>query len=272
MRFQAIKTFFKGVETFVTKNSPTILTSCSVAGTITTAVLAAKTHEKAKERISDELEKQLSAPCLYADDTVFDKYGFNFKKKIKLTWRYYIPPVVMGAITIACTIGANCINLKRNAVLAGAYALAETSLKEFKDAARTVVGEEKVKEIKDKIIDDKINDNPPTQNQITMIGDGKVLCYDPYSDRYFESTEEKIRHAVNIANTELFANMRLTLNEMYYALDLKPNKLAGDRGWDLNDALDYRKDFPIEPRFTAHLSEKGVPCLSIEFFPEPDYL
>lgn len=253
MTLQPIKTFVKGIGAFAVKNSPTILTSCSVAGTIGTAVLAAKAHVKAVKRLENE------GPI-------------TTKEKFKRVWKYYIPPVVMGTATIACTIGAHSISLKRSAALAGAYAIAETSLKEFKDAAQEIVGEEKVKEIKDKIIDDKINENPPTQNQITMIGSGKTLCYDPYSDRYFESDEESIRHAVNIANTELFANMRLSMNDMYYALGLKPTKLAGARGWDLNDALDYRKDFPIEPRFTAHLSEKNVPCLSVEFFPEPDYI
>lgn len=268
MTLKPIKTFASNAAQFVSKNSPTILTSCSVAGTISTAVLAAKAHTKANQVLFEERQRRIvtEEPGVELHPTV------PFKERFKLTWKYYIPPVAMGAVTIACSIGANCINLKRNAVLAGAYALAETSLKEFKDAAQEIVGEEKVKEIKDKIIDDKINDNPPSQNQVTTITKGDILCYDPYSDRYFESSEEKIRHAVNIANTELFANMRLSMNDMYYALGLKPNKFSATRGWDLNDALDYRKDFPIEPRFTAHLSEKGIPCLSVEFFPEPDYL
>lgn len=271
MTLQPIKTIAKNIGGFISKNSPTILTSCSVAGTITTAVLAAKAHEKAKERIRVEVSKsvnrrlceELSPDC---------KIRIPKKDAFKLTWKYYIPPVVMGTATIACTIGANCINLKRHAVLAGAYALAETSLKEFKDAAKEIVGEEKVKEIKDKIVDDKIKDNPPSKNEIAMLGDDKTLCYDVYSGRYFRSSINDIKTAVNAANTELFSNMRITLNDMYYALGLKAVKLGCERGWDFNDAIDYRKDFPIEPRFTSHLAEDNTPCLAVEFHPEPDYL
>ena len=272
MTTQTIKTFVQNIGRFLAKNSPTILTGCAVAGTITTAVLAAKAHEKARERISDELENQLSEPNFYAEDKVIDVYGFNFKERLKLTWKCYIPPVIMGATTIGCIIGAHSINLHRNAVLAGAYTLAETSLKEFKDKAKEIVGEEKVKEIKDKIIDDKIKDNPPSKNEIMMIGCDETLCYDVYSGRYFKSAVNDIKTAVNAANTELMSNMRITLNDMYYAMGLKAVKLGAERGWDFNDAIDYRKDFPIEPRFSSHLAEDNTPCLAIEFHPEPDYL
>lgn len=253
MTLQPIKTFASNAAQFVSKNSPTILTSCSVAGTISTAVLAAKAHVKAMR--------------------VLDNQGpITTKEKIKLVWKYYVPPVAMGTVTIACSIGANCINLKRNAVLAGAYALAETSLKEFKDAAQEIVGEEKVKEIKDKIIDDKIKENPPSPNEVRMLGDDKTLCYDTYSGRYFTSTINDIKTAVNAVNTELFSELRISLNDMYYALGLSPVKLGAERGWDFNDAIDRRKDFPIEARFASHLAEDHTPCLAIEFHPEPDYL
>lgn len=253
MTLQPIKTFASNAAQFVSKNSPTILTSCSVAGTISTAILAAKAHVKAMR--------------------VLDNQGpITTKEKIKLVWKYYVPPVAMGTVTIACSIGANCINLKRNAVLAGAYALAETSLKEFKETAKEIVGEEKVKEIKDKIIDDKIKENPPSPNEVRMLGDDKTLCYDTYSGRYFTSTINDIKTTVNAVNTELFSELRVSLNDMYYALGLSPVKLGAERGWDFNDVIDRRKDFPIEARFTSHLAEDHTPCLAIEFHPEPDYL
>lgn len=253
MTLQPIKTFVKGIGTFAAKNSPTILTSCSVAGTIGTAVLAAKAHVKAVKSLENE------GPI-------------TTKEKFKRVWKYYIPPVVMGTATIACTIGAHSISLKRSAALAGAYAIAETSLKEFKDAAQEIVGEEKVKEIKDKIIDDKIKENPPSPNEVRMLGDDKTLCYDTYSGRYFTSTINDIKTAVNAVNTELFSDLRVSLNDMYYALGLSPVKLGAERGWDFNDAIDRRKDFPIEARFTSHLAEDHTPCLAVEFHPEPDYL
>ena len=43
--------------------------------------------------------------------------------KVKLTWKCYAPAAVGYCASAACIIGAQSVNAKRNAVLAGAYKL-----------------------------------------------------------------------------------------------------------------------------------------------------
>lgn len=266
MNMQTIKTGIKAFGGLLAKHSPTILTGFAVAGTISTAVLAARAHVEATKKLDEELV------FFNLTENGFESREPTFKEKIKIAWKCYIPPVIMGAATIGCIVGAHSINLHRNAVLAGAYTLAETSLKEFQSKAKEIVGENKVREIKDEIVKDKIEKNPPSKNEIIITGKGETLCYDVYSGRYFASDIEKVRKAVNDANVELFADLRLSLNDMYYALGLTPIRAGADLGWNMNDAMDSLKDYPIEARFSSHLSEENTPCLAIEFHPQPYYI
>ena len=92
----------------ISKNSPHILTGIGCAGVVSTAVLAVKATPKATIILEKEEEyrerKRLQS--------------LTKMEKVKLTWKCYIPAVVMGATTIGCIIGANTVNMRRNAALA----------------------------------------------------------------------------------------------------------------------------------------------------------
>lgn len=252
-----IKTLLKAGKAFVNQNSPTILAGLAVAGVVTTSVLSGKAAVRAHIILKTHPEAKTK------------------KDKAKLLWKTFAPPVVMGAATVGCVIGGQAINQHRNAVLAGAYALAETSIKELESKATEMVGAEKVKEIKDSIMQDKIdaatsNDEIKLgKNEVVFSEDTKVKCYDPYSGRIFESSVNEIDKAVNRANTILFADYRLSLNDMYDELGLAHNKDGNDIGWNMDDAITHFKDFPIRAQYSSHLDENKRPCLAVEFFPEP---
>ena len=251
------KSLLKAGQAFINQNSPTILAGLAVAGVVTTSVLSGKAAVRAHIILESHPEAKTK------------------KDKAKLLWKAFLPPVVMGAATIGCVIGGQAINLHRNAVLAGAYALAETSLKELESKATEMVGSEKVKEIKDAIVQDKIDSTTSTdeikfgRNEVIMSEDTKVKCYDPYSGRLFDSSVNEIDKAINRANTILFSDYRLTLNDMYDEMGLAHNKDGNDLGWNMDDAINHFKDFPIRAQYSSHLAEGNKPCLSVEFFPEP---
>ena len=113
-----IKEFISNTQHSVSKHTPAILTGIGVAGTITTVILAVKATPKALELIEKEKEYQ-------------NQLQITPIEVVKVTWQCYVPAVVTGVASIACLIGASSAHMKRNAVLATAYKIAETARNEY---------------------------------------------------------------------------------------------------------------------------------------------
>ena len=168
----------KNLGGLISKNSPHILTGIGCAGVVSTAVLAVKATPKATIILEKEEEyrerKRLQS--------------LTKMEKVKLTWKCYIPAGVMGATTIGCIIGANTVNMRRNAALASLYALSESAFREYKTKVVEEIGKPKETKIRDEIAKDRITNNPQTPSNLVVVGAGVILCYDKLSDRYFKST------------------------------------------------------------------------------------
>ena len=113
MNKEAISKFARDVRTSLSRHSPAILMGIGIAGMVTTTVVAVKATPKAL-RLIEEKKQELDVESLTPVETV------------KATWKCYIPAAVTGAVSIACLIGSNSVNTKRNAALATAYKLSET--------------------------------------------------------------------------------------------------------------------------------------------------
>jgi hypothetical protein len=240
------------------RNSPTILTGVSVAGLFTTVGLAIGATPKALAILEE--------PDNYHRKG-YDKYDAKLVDKlkiIKLTWRCYVPTALMGGFTIACIIGANSINVRRNAALASIYSLTEAALKEYQTKVIEIIGEAKAKKIKDNIDEDTIRKNPVNDREVIITGRGDMLCYETISGRYFKGDIENIRRVQNEINKDLLNDMFISMNDVYEQLGLSYTKIGDDLGWDVNNGL-------IEFRFSSQLSEDGVPCLVIDYQDKPRY-
>lgn len=239
----------------LTKNSPTILTGVSVAGLISTTILAVKATPKALAIIEIENDaRRLSG------------LGNSYLTKseiVKATWKCYIPTAIMGGATIACIVGGNNVNLRRNAALASMYSLTEASLKEYQAKVVEVIGEGKATKIKDEIKQDRINRNPQVDNEVTITERGEQLCYDSISGRYFTSDIEQIRRVQNDLNRSLLSDMWCSLNELYYGLGLSAIGIGDEMGWT--------PDAPIEIEFSSMITPNNSTCLVLDYWTNPKY-
>lgn len=244
----------KNLGGLISKNSPHILTGLGCAGVISTAVLAAKASPKALIILREE-------------ESYRKKKNFNPMSKtdrLKLTWKCYIPAGVMGVTSIGCIIGANTVNVRRNAALASLYAISESAFREYKNKVVEEIGKSKETKIHDEVVKDHIAKNPPNNNVI-ITGSGDVLCYDMLSGRYFMSSYETIRQKFNDLNYELRSEMRLDLNSLYYSLGLPPIELGTMVGFDLEKSQ-------IEPIYSTTLcAETSKPCLVIDVDVYPQF-
>ena len=238
----------------INKNSPAILTAIASAGVVATAVLAAKAAPKAFDAIQAEFDRRV-------EDSEGD-LRMTRVDYVKIGWKYYIPSVVMGGVTIACIIGVNTIHTRRGAALASVYAITEKALDEYQNKVVEVIGEKKERSIRDDIAQDRLNADPLENKEIHLLkSGGEQLFYDALSGRYFMSTMQIVEKAVNDVNAELIRSSYISLNDLYDAWGLEGTVLGAELGW-IPDNL-------IELQFSTKLASTGVPCVVINYRAEP---
>ncbi len=255
MNKQGLAKFAKSLRTTLTKRSPEILTGIGIAGMVTTTVLAVKATPKALQLLEEEKSSR------------FDLENGEALTKIevvKIAWKPYIPAAVTGALSIACLVSSTSVNTRRNAALATAYKLSETALTEFKEKAVEVVGEKQVKDIKDKIAKDKVEENPVSKNNIIVTGMGSTLCMDGVFGRYFESDIETLRRIENNLNKELLSQDYISLNDFYNRVGLDSTDGGDVLGWNVDDGL-------LELEFSSQIADNGRPCIVVNYNIAPRY-
>lgn len=253
MNTKGISNFIKTVGNKLSEHSPEILTGIGITGLLSTTVLAVKATPKALHLIDEKKEEN-------------NTDELTNMEVVKTCWKCYIPAAVTASVSVACLIGANSVNSKRNTVLATAYKLSESAFSEYKEKVIETIGEKKEEEVRDKIAKDRIEKNPVNNNEVIITGKGDVLCYDVVSGRYFKSDVDKIRKAENTLNKKLMNDMYCSLNEFYDLIGLPFTQMGFDLGWNVNDSL-------VEIEFSTQLSEDDTPCVVIQYsvLPKCDY-
>lgn len=227
-------------------NSPTILTSLGVSGTITTAYLAAKASFKASEAVRIEQIRL---------DSYIKSHPLEMKEKAKLVWKLYIPTGVSGVLTIGCIIGGAKAGSKRTAAAYSLMAVSEKAFTEYKEKVVEQLGDKKEKAIRDEIAQDRVTKNP---NQgIVVVGDGEVLCYEQHTGRYFRSDMETLRKAVNIVNAKMVRETEASLSDFYHEVGLSNTSYSDRTGWQSCRLL--------ELSFSTTLSDDQRPCIAFEY-------
>jgi len=176
-----------------------------------------------------------------------------------------VPTACMAGLTIACAIGANSINLQRNAALSSLYSVSSAALKEYEDKVVETVGEEKNAEIKQAIAKDRIA-AAPAQNDISLVEPNDVIVYDCFSGRKFKSTINKIQAAVNEINYDItMSSDWKSLNEFYGEIGLDEIKPG--------DAMGFGTDNLLELDFSGQLDDNGRPIVAMDYkvMPKPKY-
>ena len=249
-----LATITKDIRKFASKRSPEILTGIGIAGMITTTILAVRATPKALELIEEQKE----------EESVDELSSFEV---VKVAWKPYIPAMVTCIASTACLIGASSVNTKRNAALATAYKLSETALSEYRDKVVETIGEKKERIVRDKVAEERVKKNPVSKNEVIVTGNGKTLCVDPISGRYFMCSIEPIKKAENTLNKQRLHDISgyVSLNEFYDELGLDHTSVGNDLGWNTNQLIDID--------FSSQLNDNGEPSVVLDYLvaPKCDY-
>lgn len=217
---------------FVKRNAATILTCAGGVGVIATSVMAVKATPKALKRLDEAKEEK-------GDD-------LTKLEVIKVAGPSYIPAIVTGTATIICIFGANTLNKRQQASLASAYALLDSSFREYKSKLVELYGEEAHKTILESIAVEKAEDKYIHAN---YLGTGCELAleehsseprlfYDEHSNRYFEATIEQVLTAEYHLNRNYILRGYAYLNELYDFLGIEETDYGSVLGWaPLDDGM-----------------------------------
>jgi hypothetical protein len=248
----SIASLAKSVEKFSADNSPMILTAIGVAGTITTAILSAKAGIQAHGLVVAEEQSRTM------ESEPFRNVKLDAKTKVQLTWKVWVIPASVGTVTCTSIIMANRIGTRRAAAMATAYMVTTEAFDEYKHKVVEKLGETKERQIHDEVAQDRMR---RVDSSHVVIGEGKVLCFDQYTGRYFDSTVESIKKAMNDTNYEILQQNSASLSSFYDRIGLPPTSFSEEFGWS--------SDKPMDILFSTTLAEDGKPAVSIDFTVKP---
>ena len=263
-----VKPFVHACKVRIAKNAPTILTITGITAMASSTYWAVKATPKAlalKEKA--EVEKNKKAGT-FKGDKVNNWIPLTKMEIVQTCWRCYAPAFITGVLGAACLIGANSMNLRKNAALAAAYALSETNFKEYREKTLEEVGEKKEEKIRNAVAEEKITKNPVNTSTVLETGNGDTLCYDAICGRYFKSSIEKLKSALNELNMELVQDGYVSLNQYYDLIGLPDGMLGDDLGWSIND-----NHSTVQLDLSAQLTkdEAQTPCMVVAFKYGPIY-
>lgn len=240
---------FGKISNFSYDHMPEILTAIGVAGAVSAAIMSGKASFHAYS-ILEEAEKDRSS---------MNQEPLSNWEKVGLVYDLYIPAVGSGLVGVTAIILSNRVSNRRTAALVAAYSLADKAFAEYKEKVKEKIGTGKERDIRDEIATDKIRQNPISDSFV--VGDGKVPFFDAYTGRYFASTMESVKQAVNEINHQIIHHQYASLSELYSHIGLPPTSFSDDVGWNYDNLL--------EVDYTTTLTDDGRPCVVLNFRVSP---
>lgn len=235
---------------FLKRNASTILTCVGAAGVVATAVTAVQATPKAMKLIE---EKKV------------EKGGELTKWEVtQVAAPAYIPSLVIGVGTVTCIFAAQVLNKRTQARLTSAYALLNSSYKQYRKKAIDIYGEDADQKINEEIAKDQYE-----EEDIQLEDPEKKLFYDLFSKQYFESTEANVLEAQYLLNRSLSIRGYASAKEYYDFLGIPSVDCGEELGWSTGMNSEYYwqewVDFPQQHT----IMEDNLECTIIYMAQEP---
>lgn len=246
---KALQKITNGTVSFVKHNSPTILTCIGAVGVVGTAILTGKAVLKASKLLEEAKEEK-------GED-------LTPMETLQVAGPTYIPAVLTGVATITCIFGANTLNKKKQAALLSAYTLLDRSYKDYKEKVEELYGEGAGRNLRNELAKDKYDETN------ISVDDDKQLFYDEFSERYFESTMEKVLEAEYELNHIIARDCGAFLNEFYELLGIDAVDYGDYVGWSSFALVEMYWYCWIEFEHTKVVMDDGLECTIISMKQEP---
>lgn len=252
-----LKGFLTKTGQVISKNSPIIAASLGVIGLGCAVYSAIKATPKAMKMVEEaqETKDKEAAAKAFSEHTEVPDSTLTKKEKLVIYGKCYWKTAALTAVTAACTIGAVLLANRQTKAMTLLYGTAATTLEQYKNAAKEVVGEKKERQITDKArIDSAPKDALDDDDAYICTGNGNQRFIEGITKRQFTHDFDGIRKAVNELNASLLQTGQLTLNDYYYAMGLEEltNDIGNMIGWRYDSPYGYGRLLDVE--FTSMIT------------------
>lgn len=249
---------------FVQENATTLLTAGGVVGVVGTAVLTARAAFQAAPALEAEKIFRAAKELEETEEVIEGELPpLDMPTRFKIAGPYFIPPILTGTATVIAIIYANRMSAQKAAALAAAYGIAERNFSDYKTKVEEKLTGPKKQAIDDELAQEAVNKTPGGDKMIIV--EGEVLCFDKPGGRYFNSSMEQIRQAVNTTNAEVHNHGFALLSFFYTELGLTETTWSEEVGFNTENLL--------ELNYSTTLAPGNRPCIVIDFarLPKADY-
>ena len=237
------------------RSSPAILTCLSVVGVVGTSVMAVRATPKALQLIKDKKDE-------------LDSDRLKLMEVVQITWKCYMPSILIGIGTITCIIGIGRVNKRNQASLMSAYAMLNESYKQYRKSAKIVYGED---------ADDKIHAVMAKDAMVSTYDWGyqvynmdmdseseRLLFYDLASKKYFRTTMAAVLNAQYHVNRNLSIKGDCSLNEYLSFLGVEGIDGGDELGWDITYMVEEMNCYWLDFDNYKSTLEDGLECIIID--------
>lgn len=222
----------RGIFHFCKEYAGGILTLVASVGLIATAVETGVATTKA-QAVIEEKKKEREA---WKESSGIDQPPITKEEIVKECWKFYIPAAATGIASISCIVAANVITARQQKSLAAAYALVETGYKKYRGKIAEKFGKDVDIQTANEVIVEQSEDSLDFDD---LDNGEKIVVYDPYSERYLETTIAKIRRAMYILNRNLSINGCASLNDLYTGLGVSLTEDGDSIGWSIDTLCEW---------------------------------
>ncbi len=197
---------------------PVLLTGLSICGVIFTAAAAIHDTPKAMKVLKHEEDDRAFRVKMYADNNPVSEYRpLTIWEKAHLTWKCYVPTILIAGSTIFCILYSSKLNIKQKKQLLAAYALLHTSYYEYRQKVQDLHGDD------DEVINSICKDHYKTVEM--QYGNGKpgeptFIFVDSFMKTVFESTKEAVLEAEYELNRTFALRGYVSMGDFYRYLGL----------------------------------------------------
>lgn len=283
-----LKEMFSTFSNTLNEHKPEIATGVGLAfmfGGTAVAVIATVKTMKALEKEKDEKLQEICPDGNFEELTVEEQQAYDdtliarpsVKDVARVGWKWWILPAGLLAAGTGSILYSDKEQAKRIAGLmakAGALAFQVAESKDYREAAREILGEEKEKEIDDKAANKsaKRREIPVNYSSIRRFGSGTMLCMEYYSNQLFYADDNYLNSCLNTLNESINDARQngtefVELNEWFDILGLERAGCGNDLYFD-TAAGNVRLS---DSNANACKREDGELCWVVRLYNPPKY-
>ena len=237
---------------------PIALSIISSIGVIVTAVKAVHDTPKALKLLED---------ASYDKSKNFENGNLTVVEKAKVVAPVYASSIILGVATIACIVGAQAFNAKQQANLVGAFMLGQKTYNNYRNKLVELYG----KEVDDHVMREVVKTKPvyiSAEAACQTITDDyqsneKILFYDEWSDRVFESTMLNVVMAEYHLNRNYAIYGYACIKDFYDFLGLPDFEDSEALEWTFDYMMTYWDAYFIDFMHQKIILDDGRECYKI---------